>query len=66
MPVSLSRRETETLALIGRGHTSKEIAELLGLSVTTIAGYRRGRCRKLGLHTTASLAAHAARLGNHS
>jgi DNA-binding CsgD family transcriptional regulator len=60
-PLRLSPRETETLDLIGKGCTSKEIAGLMGLRPTTVASYRRSLCRKLGLHSTASLAAYAAR-----
>lgn len=43
------------LSLLGQGKTSKEIATLLRISVTTVASYRRALCLKLGLHSTAEL-----------
>jgi two-component system response regulator NreC len=48
-------RELEILDLLGRGKTSKEIAGLLSLKVTTIASHRKNICRKLGAHSTAEL-----------
>ena len=53
--LQLSRRESETLHLIGEGLTTKEIATKLGLSNDTIASYRKHICRKLRLHSTAEL-----------
>jgi two-component system, NarL family, response regulator NreC len=50
-----SAREREILELLGKGKTSKEIAVLLVVSVTTIASHRRSICRKLGVHSTAEL-----------
>jgi two-component system, NarL family, response regulator NreC len=48
-------RELEILELLGRGKTSKEIASLLNLKLTTIASHRKNICRKLGAHSTAEL-----------
>jgi two-component system, NarL family, response regulator NreC len=48
-------REREILELLGQGKTSKEIAGLLNLRVTTIASHRKNICRKLGAHSTAEL-----------
>jgi DNA-binding CsgD family transcriptional regulator len=53
-------RELEILALLGQGKTSKEIAVLLNLGVTTIASHRRNICRKLRIHSTAELIVYAA------
>jgi DNA-binding NarL/FixJ family response regulator len=58
----LSRRESELLRLIGHGLVSKEIASRLKLSPATVAAYRKSICRKLDLHSTASLALHAAKI----
>jgi DNA-binding CsgD family transcriptional regulator len=57
----LTRRETEVLWLIGRGKTSKEISEILSISEATVGNHRKQLCRKLNVHTTAELAAFAAR-----
>jgi two-component system response regulator NreC len=56
----LTVREKEVLALIGEGKTSKEIARILGVSVETVSNHRKHICRKLDLHSTAALVAHAA------
>ncbi len=53
----LSARELEVLKLIGQGKASKEIAELLCISETTVSEYRKRICKKLALHSTAELAA---------
>jgi two-component system response regulator NreC len=60
-------REREILKLLGQGKTSKEIAVLLAVSITTIASHRRSICRKLGVHSTAELIRYAvARLAPYS
>lgn len=55
----LSARESEVLTLIGQGKGSKEIAALLFVSEATVSEYRKRICRRLGLHSTAELAACA-------
>ena len=45
----LTRRETETLRLIGRGLTNKEIAQELSLSVATVKNHVHSILRKLRL-----------------
>ena len=56
---ALTRREREVLKHIGHGKTSKQIAQLMNLSVYTVSNHRRHICRKLGLHSTAQLVAFA-------
>jgi DNA-binding NarL/FixJ family response regulator len=51
----LTAREQQILTLLGHGKTSKEIAAILNLSVTTIGSHRRSLCRKLQAHSTAEL-----------
>ena len=51
----LSNRELEVYQLIGQGHTTAEIAQLLDLSVKTIETYRAHIKRKLGLSSGAAL-----------
>lgn len=57
--LSLTNREIDVLISLAQGKTSKEIAAALGLSVGTVADYRKHLCRKLDLHATASLVAYA-------
>jgi len=51
----LSRREVEIMQLIADGHTSKQIARLLGLSVATVDTHRRNLNSKTGAHNAADL-----------
>ena len=57
----LTRREAQVLKLIGEARTNKEISQLLGVSIETIASHRKNICKKLNLHSTASLVAYATR-----
>lgn len=52
---SLSNRELEVLSLIGRGHSTGEIAKRLHLSVKTIETHRDKIKRKLGLRSAMEL-----------
>lgn len=52
---SLSGREREVLKLLGKGLTSREVAERLGLSSHTIETYREKIKKKLGLKNAAEL-----------
>jgi DNA-binding CsgD family transcriptional regulator len=51
----LTKREIEIVFLIGRGHTTKEIASILKLSMNTVGTHRKSICRKLGAHSTVEL-----------
>ncbi len=51
----LSVREVEILQLICDGHTSKQIAKKLGLSLATINTHRRNLMLKAGAHNAADL-----------
>ncbi len=57
----LTPREQEILGLIGQGKTSKQIADMLNLSVYTVNNHRKHICKKLQVHSTAQLVAYAAR-----
>lgn len=59
----LTLREIEVLRLISLGHTSREIAAILHLSVRTVESHRRRLHRKLGLRTRAELVNYAIRHG---
>lgn len=62
-PRPLSARERDVLALIAHGKSSKEIASILDIGVTTVETHRRQIMDKLGLRTIAELTKHAVRIG---
>lgn len=57
---ALSDRELEVLWLLGRGHTRKEIADVLGLSPKTIDSHRAQLKEKLSVDTNDRLRRFAA------
>jgi DNA-binding NarL/FixJ family response regulator len=59
----LTAREIEILRLIAEGHTSREIADRLYLSVKTVQAHRTNIMQKLGVHDVASLVRYAIRTG---
>jgi two-component system response regulator NreC len=60
---ALSPREREVLALVALGHTNREIAQQLSLSVKTVEGYRSRAMQKLGLSSRADVTRVAIALG---
>lgn len=59
----LSTREREVLQLISEGHTNKDIAQLLSLSVHTVDSHRSRLMEKLNLNSTGELVRFAIRNG---
>jgi two-component system, NarL family, response regulator NreC len=57
----LTDREKEILQLLAEGRSNKEVANLLGLSVTTVETHRTNMMQKLGLHSTAEIVLYAVR-----
>lgn len=55
----LSEREKEVLGLLALGHTNKEVAEQLYLSVRTVESHRARIQRKLHISSRAELVRHA-------
>lgn len=55
----LSNRELQVLSLIGRGQSSRQAADALGLSVKTVETHRQSLKRKLNLATNAQLVQYA-------
>ena len=55
----LSEREQEVLRLIARGHSNKEIASRLSLSVKTVEAHKTNGMRKLGLADRAAIVDYA-------
>lgn len=59
----LTNREIEVLKLVAEGLTSKEIAELLSISIRTVEHHRANLLKKLNLKNTADLIKHAVQNG---
>ena len=59
----LTDRQKEVLQLIAEGHSSKQVANILGISVKTANFHRYEVKKKLGVRSIAELAAFAARSG---
>ena len=59
----LSAREVEVLMLVAYGHTNKEIAAQLHLSVKTVEGHKTRINEKLGVKTRADIVRYALRRG---
>jgi DNA-binding NarL/FixJ family response regulator len=59
----LSDREKEVLTLLAWGHSNKEIAARLGLSVKTVETYRVRIADKLGLRSRTQMVEYALRQG---
>ncbi len=57
----LTPREREIVQLIAEGKATKEVAEVLGISVKTADTHRTNLMRKLNLHSTAELVRYAIR-----
>lgn len=59
----LTAREEEVLKLVAEGHSSKEIAELLFISIKTVHRHRENLLHKLGLRDRLQLTRYAIRAG---
>jgi two-component system, NarL family, response regulator NreC len=59
----LTDREREILQLLAEGHTAKEIAADLSVSVYTVETHRRNILQKLNLHSVADLILYSVRKG---
>ncbi len=60
---TLTPREIEVLRLIARGHTNRQMANLLTLSVRTVESHRANLMDKLNLHSRVELVRYAAQHG---
>ena len=56
---NLTARETEVLQLLAEGRKTREIAELLYISIKTVETHRAHIMDKLGIHSTAELTHYA-------
>jgi DNA-binding NarL/FixJ family response regulator len=59
----LTQREKQVLQLIAQGHSNKEIAAMLQLSVNTVSVHRANLMEALNIHRTAELVVYAIRKG---
>ncbi len=59
LQVELSEREGSVLKMISEGHTNKEIAHRLNLSVKSVETYKARAMEKLGLNSRAELVRYA-------
>ncbi len=59
----LTPREREVVQLVAEGKTTKEIAEVLGMSVKTAESHRANIMEKLDIHDIAGLVRYAIRRG---
>lgn len=59
----LTPRESEVLALLAEGKNNDEIADILTISVHTVARHRENLMGKLGLHSRSELVKYAIRKG---
>lgn len=57
----LTDREKQVLQLLAEGRSNKEVANVLGLSVTTVETHRTNLMQKLDLHSTAEIVLYAVR-----
>ena len=55
----LTPRECEVLAMIARGMLNKQIADRLGIALTTVISHRRNITDKLGIRSVAGLTIYA-------
>jgi len=60
---ALTPRQRETLQLVAEGRSSKEIAQMLGLSVKTVEAHRSQIMERLDIHEVAGLVRYAIRIG---
>ncbi len=60
---AITEREEEILKLVAEGHSSKEIAEILVISVKTVERHRANLLQKLGLKDRLELTRYAIRAG---
>lgn len=59
----LTPRQREVLQLIAEGHTSKDIASLLNISLKTVESHRQAIMDRLDIHDLAGLVRYAVRAG---
>ena len=59
----LTDREREILQLVAEGHSNRQIADLLNLSIRTVQNHRAHIMEKLGMHDRGELIKYAVQKG---
>ena len=59
----LTPRQREVLQLIAEGHSTKQIAAMLNISINTVENHRANLMKNLGVHSTTELTQYAIRAG---
>jgi DNA-binding NarL/FixJ family response regulator len=59
----LTPRQLDVLQLVAQGHTTRDIAHRLGISITTVETHRNKMMQRLGIHDIAGLVRYAVRVG---
>lgn len=62
-PVALTSRQREILQLIAEGHSTREIAIRLSISIKTVETHRAQIMRRIDIHDVAGLTRYALRIG---
>lgn len=62
-PLQLSQRENEILQLISEGHSTREIADKMHISIKTVESHRQHIMQKVGADNIAALTKYAVRVG---
>jgi two-component system, NarL family, invasion response regulator UvrY len=62
-PAALSERETEIARLIGRGKSTKEVAQQLFISIHTVRTHRKNIMKKLAINSITELVLYAVHAG---
>lgn len=60
---ALTSRQREILQLVAEGHSTRQIAERLSISVKTVETHRAQIMQRLDIHDVAGLTRHALRIG---
>lgn len=60
---ALSQRERHVLQLVAEGYSTKEVADILQLSIKTVDNYRTSLMQKVGVHDVVRLTHYAIRAG---
>jgi DNA-binding CsgD family transcriptional regulator len=59
----LSNREREVLQMIAEGHSSRQVAEILCISISTVKSHRRSIMEKLDIDTVEKLILFTIQIG---
>jgi DNA-binding NarL/FixJ family response regulator len=59
----LTPRQLDVLQLVAQGHTTRDIAQRLGISVKTVETHRNKMMQRLGIHDIAGLVRYTVRVG---